>query len=368
LNAILTLAALVVAAQERAGLTTWDGRHRIDAIEVRVVYFVPSDRAPLPDWRARVDYFCRRIERFHAREFGGQSTLKTVVRPEPFRSARSTPELRRGDGDAVFFRTLREVDEALKVGAGERTAFPILLVLSDINWRALEDFYRLRTKDDGSVEFEGSTSDGRHFPGAESGGARATYLADRGVGWGLVSADGWRVPYRGTDCVVYHEGVGHSVGLPHPKEGNRSVMSLGQYHGWISESWIDDDQKKRLGWSAPAKPPDRRADLFSLFTALPDPAVPRPDEPVRLRMTWPPGARIASLRVRLQTDLWGPWVDAAAPAEGAAPEAVALGRFDRPTPVSYRVDATLTGGGDVELWGYFQVRARPDEPPRPAPQ
>jgi hypothetical protein len=43
-----------------------------------------------------------------------------------------------------------------------------------------------------------------------------------------------------------------------------------------------------------------------------------------------------------------------------------LGHFDRPTPVSYRVGATLEDGQDVELWGYFQVRTSPTTTPTPA--
>ncbi len=358
--AVWLLANLVWPLTVSAELKTWDGRHSIDKIEVTAVYFVPKDRLPLPDWKDRVSYFCRRIERFHEREFQGQSTLKTVIRPEPFRSERDTKELREGNGDAIFFRTFREVDAALKFGQGERTAYPILLVLSDINWRPLDDFFRVKPTDDGKFAFEGQLINGRHFPGAASGGARATYLADRGVGWGLVSADGWRVPYSGTDCVVYHEGVGHSVGLPHPEPGNGSVMSLAQYQGWINESWLDDDQKKRLGWQPPSKAADRAGDLFSVFTALPDPLMPKPDQTVSLQFTWPTKAQIKSLRVRVQTNLWGPWLDVPQRPSSTVPDSVELGQFDRATPVSYRVDATLNDSRDVELWGYFQVREKPD--------
>lgn len=293
--------------------------------------------------------------------------MKTVMRPEPFQSARTTQQLRDGDADFIFFQTLREVDGELQFGRGERTAYPILLVLSEINWKPLDDFYRVKPTADG-WKFEGNYSNGRHFPGAEAGGARATYLADRGVGWGLVSADGWRVPYSGTDCVVYHEGCGHTVGLPHPEPGNNSVMSFGQYYGWISESWLDDDQKKRLGWQPPEKPFDRKADLFSTFTALPDPVVPKPNEAVSLKLTWPEPARVKSCRVRLQTDVLGPWLEVASLAQkpdDVRPDQIAVGRFDRATPVSYRVDATLEDGQDVELWGYFQVREKPEIGPTP---
>ncbi len=356
-----------MAQPSSAETKTWDGKHSIDKIEVSVVYFVPRDREPLSDWKDRVSYFCRRIERFHEREFQGQSVMKAILRPEPFRSARSTAQLRDGDANHIFFQTLGEVDEELQFGRDERTAFPILLVLSEINWRPLDDFFRVKPNGDDGWKFEGNYSHGRHFPGAEAGGARATYLAGRGVGWGLVSADGWRVPYSGSDCVVYHEGCGHTVGLPHPEPGNNSVMSFGQYHGWINESWLDETQKKRLGWMPPEKPFDRKSDLFSVFTALPEPRVPKPNEPVSLKLTWPETSRAKSCRVRVQTDVLGPWLEVATPTPSgdSRPEKIELGRFDRATPVSYRVDVVLDDGRDVELWGYFQVREKPDVGPTP---
>ena len=361
---ILFLALASFAATARAELRTWDGKYPIDEIEVNVVYFVPQDRTPLADWRRRVDYFCRRIERFHQRELDGQSKLVTKVSPEPFRSSKATEQLRAGDGDFIFFETLREVDGQLHVGRGDRGAYPILLVLSDINWRPLDDFYRLHKKGT-QLEFDGQFIDGRHFPGSPSGGARATYLADRGVGWGLVSADGWRVPYCGSDCVVYHEGVGHAVGLPHPEPGDGSVMSLGQYRGWLSESWLDDQQKARLGWSRPEKPFDRSTDLFSTFRAVPEPIVPRPNENVTLKIDWPAGARVAECKVWLQTDVSGPWMCVPCKADGDAPAKIEIGAFDRPTPVSYRVEVSLESGEREELWGYFQVREQRDLPPMP---
>ncbi|MBA3312863.1 MAG: hypothetical protein M3552_15375 [Planctomycetota bacterium] len=361
--AALAFAVAVSPQRLDADLKTWDGRHSIEEIEVTVVYFVPSDRTPLPDWKDRVDYFARRIERFHAREYGGQSVMTANVQPTPFVSKRTTAELREGDANAIFFRTMREADAESEFGRGERKAFPILLVLSDINWKPLEDFYRVHPKDDG-YEFEGQLIDGLHFPGAASGGARATYLSDRGVGWGLVSADGWRVPYRGSDCVVYHEGVGHSIGLPHPEPQNGSVMSLAQYRGWIGESWLDDDQKRRLGWTPSERPFDREHDLFSTFTALPEPRIPKPDEPVSLKLTWPKDANPKSCRVRIQTALFGPWLDVPQ-ADSNHFESMSLGGFDRPTPVSYRIDAETQDGAQVELWGYFQVRAEPNQIPLP---
>ena len=194
-------------------LRTYDGKYSISTIRITVVYFVPRDRTPLPDWRERVQYFCRRVEQFHAREFQGQSQLTTAIQEQPFVSDKDSAALRAGDADYIFFQTLGEVQSRLGFTRGADETFPILLVLSDINWRELDDFWRLRQADG---QFEGQIIDDRHFPGAASGGARSLYWPDRGVGWGLVSGDGWRVPYSGTDCVVYHEGVGHPIGLPHP--------------------------------------------------------------------------------------------------------------------------------------------------------
>jgi len=365
LTALLWLITVQSGNTLRAELTTWDGRHSIERIELTVVYFVPSDAQPLPDWRERVDYYCQRLQQFHHREFAGQAELKVVVRPEPFSSKLSTSQLRRGDANAIFFRTLREVDRELEFAQHQPDAFPILLVLSEINWRELDDFYRVKPGGNGQWVFDGNYHHGRHFPGAAAGGARATYLADAGRGWGLVSGDGWRVPYSGSDCVVYHEGVGHPIGLPHPEPLNASVMGTGQYAGWINESWLDEEQKLRLGYQRPEQPASREGDLFTSLTALPHPQVPQPGEPVKLQLSWPQDAQLKRLRVCIQTDLYGAWtevaVEPATESADAPPADIALGSFDRPTPVSYRVEATLADGQHAQIWGYFQVRSAPDE-------
>ena len=243
--------------------------------------------------------------------------------------------------------------------------FPILLVLSEINWRELDDFHRTREVN-GTPTFEGNISQqGRHFPGAESGGARAIYLSGEGFGMGLVSADGWRVPYSGSDCVVYHEGVGHPIGLPHPDPIDDSVMGTGQYRYWINQTWVTASQKKALGWLSdmkedPGEPPSGqpRKDLFSAFTAIPRPIVPAPDEPVSLGFTWPADAKLREIKIRVQTDLRGPWLSIPIQAGVKPPASLPIGSFDRPTPVSYRVDVMLEDGQTAELWGYFQVAKR----------
>lgn len=342
---------------------TWDAKHATSQIALKVVYFVPADRNPLFDWKDRLEYYCGRITKFHQREFQGQSTVTAEIHSTPFLSKRTTDQLRRGDANAIFFRTLQEVAEELEFGKRPDGQFPILLVLSDINHRPLDDFYRL-TRRNGQLEFEGILTAGNHFPGSKLGGARATYLSDRGIGWGLVSADGWRVPYRGSDCVIYHEGLGHTVGLPHPEPGDRSVMSTAQYHGWLSESWINDDQKRRLGWQPTENVPDKATELFTTFRAVPVPPQPRPGQLSRLKLDLPADCEVKTLRVRYQTSIDGPWVEAAQMPRSDNPEFASLGVFDRPTPVSYRVDLE-THDGSVQLWGYFQVRNENNDVPKP---
>ncbi len=366
---IFTAAIVFFQLGRLSATNTWDDAYDTSQIDVTVVYFVPSDRVPLSDWRQRVDYYSKRIEQFHAREFQGQSQLTTIVHPKPLISNLATEQLRAGDANAIYFRTLNEVDQRLEFAPpdkNERKAFPILLVLSEINWRPLDDFYRVKPTERGFV-FEGNYNGGQHFPGATAGGARALYNPNRGIGWGLVSADGWRVPYRGSDCVVYHEGCGHTVGLPHPEPGNGSVMSLGQYRGWISESWLDKEQKTRLGWTPADTLADEQAELFTAFRAIPEPLVPTPGQRVRLRMDWPRKALLESLRIQVQTSVRGPWIEIPQEWKGALPTFAELGTFDRATPVSYRVDVILKDGQTAELWGYLQVRSDPSKAPIPPP-
>ncbi len=383
LGAVATVAdADEPAPPATSPLTTWDGRHPIDTIRATVVYFVPADRRPLPDWRERVEWLCDRVRRFHHREFAGRSRVVTAIHPEPFRSTASTATLRAGDGDATFFRTLSEVDQAIDVGHDADGAFPVLLVLSDINWRPLDDFSRQSPDGDG-WRFDGALADGGlHVPGAASGGSRAVYLPDRGRGWGLVSGDGWRVPCRGSDCVVYHEGIGHAIGLPHPEPADGSVMSEGQYRSALAQSWIEAGQKRKLGFVPAAAGEAPPADpVFDRFTATPEPPVPRPGQPVGLRLS--PAEMVRDgLRVEVQTSLRGPWTRIAIDPVAAREGRVALGSFDRPSAVAWRVTspAPRPAGDDGNeapqhpgsepaagptAWGYFQIRIDPSLPPPP---
>jgi hypothetical protein len=348
---------LLAASPALAGPTTYDGKHDISTIHLTVAYFVPKDRTPLPDWKDRVGYYLRRVSAFHERELDGLSKIKVSLHPTPLVTELAAADFRRGDQDKTFFGTMDEVKALLKWKPDRGDGFPVLLVLSDINWRELDDFKRTRLIAGKEVHEGNIGPGGRHFPGAESGGARATYVARPGFGMGLVSGDGWRVPYAGgSDCVVYHEGLGHSIGLPHPDPIDDTVMGTAQYKFWINEAKLNVKQKEKLGWKPPAVEPDRTGDLFTHFTALQRPLVPKAGEPVSLALKWPKDASVKQLKVRVQTELFGKWETIPTDVTGTAPATVPLRTFDKPTPVSYRVDAALADGQTAEIWGYFQVK------------
>lgn len=351
---VFAAAALALTSLPAHAIHTFGGTDDCSRIEVTAVYFLPKGRAPLPDWKERLAYFAARMEAFHNREYAGQSVARVAVWPQPFVSELTSERIRSDDPNAVFYTILGDIRARLGKPVATN-AFPIYLAFSDINWQVLDDFTRVHRETNGVPVHEGHIGgDGRHHPGAKSGGARASYLPHEHCGIGLVSADGWRVPYNGSDCVAYHEGMGHTTGLPHPDPINDSVMGTAQYRFPLNATWLDDDQKLKMGWAKPAQPPDLSRDLFTRFSALHEPAAPVTGQEVRVRFTWPEGAEIARLSIEVQTALFGPW-HAVPLARLDRPDSASLGSFAGATPVSYRVRVTLRDGQQTAYWGYFQV-------------
>lgn len=353
---VLVLGGLLAAGAAAAGpIHVYGGTNDLGRISVTVVYLLPRDRPPVPDWRDRIDFAMRRVAAFHEREFSGLSVLEVRMPGEPLVSELTADKVREGDATAMFERMAAEARNRLGWPGARDGSFPVLLLFSDQNHRELDDFTRTRIEDGVPVHEGHIGPDGRHHPGAKSGGSRARMDPRSGGGIALVTADGWRVPYEGSDCVAYHEGLGHTLGLPHPEPADRSVMSTAQYHMPIHRSWINADQKQRMGWAPPAAPPPSNT-LFGAFHARHEPAGPRTGEPVRLDLSWPEGARVARITTATQTALFGPWHEAVLrPPEGTPPAFVALGAFSGATPVSWRIRVELADGRREELWGYFQV-------------
>jgi hypothetical protein len=90
------------------------GTDDVSRVEVLAVYFLPRGRTPVPDWRDRIEYYARRVEAFHRREFSGQSVINVKILPEPFVSEMTPDQIRGADADSVFFRTLNSIRDRMR--------------------------------------------------------------------------------------------------------------------------------------------------------------------------------------------------------------------------------------------------------------
>lgn len=291
-------------------MNTFGGMDTIDRIEVQVVYYLPKDSTPLPDWKERINYHIQRAEKFHQREFQDQSKLKIFMMDEPFVSSKTQAEMPDDNPNTFFWMILNEVSASNKVQFN-MYGFSILLVMSDHNFSPSYDDWN-RTCDGKGCLFDAPhedckghvRGDGDHRPGSRCGGSRAVYWAQKHQGFGLVTADGWRVPIKGTDCVFYHEGIGHTVGLPHPEPNDDSVMGTAQYADAIHAAWVNESQKEAMGFE---KAEINRDDLFSTFTIGHEPLAPEANEDIMFYAKLPKRFDVNSIVLEIQTDLWEPF-------------------------------------------------------------
>ncbi len=221
-----------------------------------------------------------------------------------------------------------ETDEALRFGRDKSSAFSILLVLSEINWRPLDDFYRPR-QDEGKLVFEEiSTATGTS--GSGPGGAAGEALLSGRGGGASSCGDGWRVPYWARTGVDSSRG-----GRPHGRTAASRAGERFRHESAVqcrAGSASRGSTTTRSSGSAGRSP--RRRSTVSGISAPPSGPSPSP----RLRPgradrapARPAGrAQVASLRVRVQTDVLGPWVDV--PTDPAAPQSVRWGGSIGPPP------------------------------------
>jgi len=337
----------------------------IGQVEVGVAYYLPRGRIPLPDWRERVEYHMKRAQSFHHREFGKQSKLTYRILEDPFVASASRDEMPKDDVDQFFWHIVNEVWNSGKFTFSPE-AFPIILVLSDVNfspgygdWTRECDgigcpFSEPHTDCAGHV-----TETGEDRPGTRCGGARALIWPERHIGLALVTADGWRVPITGTDCVVYHEGVGHSLGLPHPEPLNDSVMGLAQYVHPIHKSWIDADQKEAMGW---VKHEIDYTDLFSSFEVSHAPSRPGAQDTVTITVKLPEHFAVQSILLEYQTGLWLPFRSARFQGQeerdGFQYFTWTIGPVPIGQSIAYRARVATRGGQQEEFWNYYKVRGK----------
>ena len=306
--------------------------------QARYLHHRPDRRLPraqgpaaLTDWRDRVDYYTRRIEKFHARESNGKSKLNIKVHPEPLVVQKSSDELRGNDANQAFFNSTNAARDALK-WPGEGRRLPDRPRPERDQPAKVRRFTSTDRRRQADARGEPLAEDGRHFPARNRAGRGPITTPPKGHGVGLVNAHGWRVPYSGSDCVIYHEGVGHAIGLPHPEPGDDSVMCFAQYHFWINETWVIPSRRRpSAGATAPRRPlPDHSAATTSSPRS-------RPCKPPSSRSgsAGGPGIRLAengearTIKVRIQTDLREDWRTIPNDLKGELPATLSIGAFDK---------------------------------------
>lgn len=332
-------------------------------IGVDVFYYVPGDVKPLADWRQRIDYLMRRAQKFHRREFTGQSDFTYRIGAEPFIASATSAGFPRDDANNFYWHIMNEVWNSgqARFETGE---FPIILVFSENNYSPSYDDWTRECSGEGCI-YPGPHSecggyvgpDGEDRPGSRCGGARAVFWPEKHIGLGLVTADGWRVPIKGSDCVVYHEGIGHSIGLPHPEPIDDSVMGLAQYVDSLQKTWIDDNQKISLGWK---KEEIDNSDLFSTFCVEHSPHRPSASQPVHITATYPARYQNSVIQAEYQSRLYEPfqkiesqiaWMN-----DGQYNVVWTLKPVETGKSIAYRVRIVTPAGETEEIWHYYKVR------------
>jgi len=346
-----------------SGMHVYGATDSIETLDIQVVYYVAQDVEPLADWHDRISYHLERVKKFHEREFCGQSEFDYSIYPSPFIASATRCGFPQDDVNRFYWHVINEVWHSGKIqftGQG----FPILLVLSDVNFSPGYDDWT-RTCDGKTCIFPPPHSkcsghvneNGEDRPGSRCGGARSVFWPEKHIGLGLVTADGWRVPIKGTDCVVYHEGIGHAIGLPHPEPINNSVMGLAQYVDSINLAWVDDDQKTKLGW----KPVEvDHSSLFSTFQVSHSPTRPSAREHVRIKAVFPSRYTAQSIVAEYQTGLREPFRSLGKP-EITKTEEISTAVWELPLiplgeSVGYRVCIRTQSGETEEIWHYLKIR------------
>ncbi len=346
-----------------AGMHVYGATDSIDQLDIQAVYYVARDREPLPDWHERLTYHLERAKKFHEREFCGQSEFTYTIHPSPFVASATRCGFPQDDVNRFYWHVINEVWHSGDIEfTGE--GFPILLVLSDVNFSPGYDDWT-RTCDGKTCIFPPPHSEcsgyvketGEDRPGTRCGGARSVFWPEKHIGLGLVTADGWRVPIEGTACVVYHEGIGHAIGLPHPEPINNSVMGLAQYVDSINNTWIDDDQKEALGWQ---RSEVDRSDLFSTFQISHRPTNPSATQTITITATFSERSAPVSLAADYQLSLRDSFHDLGEPSYVQKGGEIRATWDIPPMPTGasagYRVHIQTESGVSEEIWGYLNIR------------
>lgn len=377
---VLVLALLLLFVQASVAATlkptiapplhTLRGGQDISRIHVTALYYLPPGRLPCPGWRERIGYVLDRLARFHEREFTGQSRVTWEISDTIF-----VPETRERprDGNEWFWEAVSRVRKKSWQPDHSR-GFPILVLFTNTNlcpgcdteeWTRRCDPLTCVCQPHDPALCDGNVdAEGEDHPGSHCGGSRAVYWGAEQCGVAVLSGDAWRVPLKGSDCVAYHEAIGHAIGLPHPEPMNDSVMGRAQYRYSLSEAVLDEDQKRALGWQPR---PVNRDDLFSRFRISYGPKRAMVGQPVTVTAHIPAKKSGRRIWAEYQTK-FGEWTRLPEPTrrtEGSDERCEwTVPAFASPVFVSYRIFVEDGKAGVSQQWSLFRVNPEaPETPP-----
>lgn len=191
-------------------------------VAIRAFYVVPKDRAPYATWNSRVTDLAQQAASFHEREFGGASHAMVAVYPNVVVSTKTTQELRQVSFQRDF------CEQVSKIVPPNRNTFTSYAVFADFGeYDNVNGFCEANQKNIAPTcsARAGSPTIAQCF------GSASDYLSDfygsGYMGCGVITEDGWKNDIPGVSSVVYHEGVGHTMAMPHLKPPSQTgVMGL----------------------------------------------------------------------------------------------------------------------------------------------
>lgn len=190
---------------------------------VRVVtyYAVPSDRVPLTEqvWQPRLTQYMTRITNFHNQQFSNFSTASYKLAPTAIRLDKTSKELR----DSDYFNYICKQAAARDKRPAE--AFSTYLIFAD--WGMKDN-----TRDNCAIPYctEGTDRLTYQQCGGDGGAYIENPTRNKTYGCGIVSESTWKGSKPGVTSVMYHEGLGHPLNMPHSAPpATDGVMGLA---GW----------------------------------------------------------------------------------------------------------------------------------------
>ncbi|MGV8123193.1 MAG: hypothetical protein AB2L14_25815 [Candidatus Xenobiia bacterium LiM19] len=207
---------------------------RITKAKVHAFYLVPKERKPSLHWNSKIEALLENMRLFHEREFKGLSSVCFRLHHEPVVGRKITSEYRDEKHCSYYEEMSRQVMEYERPeGEFDYHSYAVF-----VDWGKVDnedgngcDTY-VGKRNDKTLD----VSDILQLHGCCGGSWCEKY------GSAIITEEAWKHPeIEGTDIVVYHECLGHPLGMPHTKS-EKGVMGFGQYaHITLEESYLEQE-------------------------------------------------------------------------------------------------------------------------------